>query len=60
MNFIWINVPQVALVYSENPNSIYLTIQKLFKRQWRTFEKEFDISLVIESRTVFVYFVMKI
>ena len=32
MNFIWINVPQIALAYSENPNSICLSIQKLFKK----------------------------
>ena len=37
MNFIWINVPHIALAYSENPNSICLSIQKLFKKQWRTF-----------------------
>ena len=44
MNFIWINVPQIALAYSENPNSIYLSIQKLFKTQWRTFLKKYDIN----------------
>ena len=46
MNFIWINVPQIALAYSENPNSICLSIQKLFKKQWRTFLKKSDISHV--------------
>ena len=44
INFIWINVPQIALAYSENPNSICLRIQKLFKKQWRTFLKKSDIS----------------
>ena len=46
MNFIWINVPQIALAYSENPNSICLSIQKLFKKQWRTLLKKSDISFI--------------
>ena len=44
MNLMWINIPQYALTYGENPNSICLSIQKLFKKQWRTFLKRLDIS----------------
>ena len=47
MNFIWINVPQIALAYSENHNSLCLSIQKIFKKQWRTLLKKSDISLII-------------
>ena len=36
--------PQVALAYRENPNSICLSVQKLFKKQWRMFLKKSDIS----------------
>ena len=50
MNFIWINVTQIALAYTENPNSIYLSIQKLFKKQWRTFLK--NPTLVNETKIV--------
>ena len=49
MNFIWINVLQIALAYNENPNSICLSIQKLFKKQWRT--SFFKIRRYIHSTT---------
>ena len=54
MNLMWINVPRCALTYGENPNLICLSIQKLFKKQWRTFLKKLDISLLNYYRSLVV------